>query len=180
MEKFNRTLRGYDPEEVNTFLDKVINQVEDMLTQMKEKDDLLQKKDLQLQEKDMQIQKQEELIMQKNAEIERLNSSVEQNSASKDKLDQYVRMEDTLNRAILMAQKTSDQIKVTATRESELILDNAKKNATRIVNEALIRAEKTETEANNLRRNINIFKRRLRDIIEQQLESVEEIEKINF
>ena len=166
MEKFNRTLRGYDPEEVNTFLDKVINQVEDMLAQMKEKDDLIQQK--------------EELLQQKQEEIEQLKQAIEQNHASKDKLDQYVRMEDTLNRAILMAQKTSDQIKVTATRESEMILDNAKKNATRIINEALLRAEKTETEANNLRRNINIFKRRLRDIIEQQLESVEEIDKIEF
>ena len=25
MERFNRTLRGYDPEEVNVFLDKVID-----------------------------------------------------------------------------------------------------------------------------------------------------------
>lgn len=159
MEKFNRTLRGYDPEEVNAFLDKVIGQVENILAEMKEKD---------------------ELLRQKEEEIEKLKAIVKENTVSKDKLDQYVRMEDTLNRAILMAQKTSDQIKVTATKESEMILDNAKKNATRIVNEALLRAEKTETEANNLRRNINIFKRRLRDIIEHQLESVEEIDQIEF
>ena len=38
MEKFNRTLRGYDPEEVNAFLDKIINQVEAMVNEMKEKD----------------------------------------------------------------------------------------------------------------------------------------------
>ena len=30
MERFNRTLRGYDPEEVNVFLDKVIGKVETM------------------------------------------------------------------------------------------------------------------------------------------------------
>ena len=38
MEKFNRTLRGYDPEEVNNFLDKVINQVEQMVDEIKDKD----------------------------------------------------------------------------------------------------------------------------------------------
>ena len=38
MEKFNRTLRGYDPDEVNSFLDKVIGQVEGMVSQIKEKD----------------------------------------------------------------------------------------------------------------------------------------------
>ena len=30
MDKFNRTLRGYDPDEVNQFLDQVIKQVEKM------------------------------------------------------------------------------------------------------------------------------------------------------
>ena len=30
MDKFTRTLRGYDPDEVNAFLDKVIVQVEKM------------------------------------------------------------------------------------------------------------------------------------------------------
>ena len=38
MEKFNRALRGYDPEEVNAFLDQVITQVEKMIADGKEKD----------------------------------------------------------------------------------------------------------------------------------------------
>ena len=46
MEKFNRTLRGYDPEEVNAFLDKIITQVESMISEMNQKD----KKDITRQE----------------------------------------------------------------------------------------------------------------------------------
>ena len=38
MDKFNRTLHGYDPDEVNAFLDQVINHVEKMVNEMKEKD----------------------------------------------------------------------------------------------------------------------------------------------
>ena len=152
MEKFNRTRRGYDPDEVNAFLDKVIKQVEEMVAQIHEKD----------------------------KKISELESKLTENGATKEKLDQYVRMEDTLNRAILMAQKTSDQIKVTASRESELLLDNAKKNASRIVNDALLRAEKIEDEAQQLKRNVNIFKRRLREIIENQLAMVDDIEKIDL
>ena len=38
MEKFNRTLRGYDPIEVNQFLDQVIRQVERMVNDIKVKD----------------------------------------------------------------------------------------------------------------------------------------------
>lgn len=152
MEKFNRTLRGYDPEEVNTFVDQVIGQVEKMVSDIKAKD----------------------------AKINELKSLEQENVRLKEKLAQYERMEGTLNKAILMAQKTSDQIKSNAHKESEIILEDAKRNASRIVNEALLRAEKTEMEANMLKRNINIFKRRLRSIIEQQLEMVNDIEKVDF
>ena len=89
-------------------------------------------------------------------------------------------MEDTLNRAILMAQKTSDQLKLAAHRESEIMMEDAKKNASRIVNEALMRAERIENDAITLKRNVNIFKRRLKDIIESQLEVIDEIDKVEL
>lgn len=152
MEKFNRTLRGYDPVEVNAFLDQVIGQVEKMVSEGKVKD----------------------------AKIRELKNLELENRNLREKLAQYERMENTLNKAILMAQKTSEQIKLNAIRESETILEDAKRNASRIVNESLLRAEKTEMEANMLKRNINIFKRRLRSIIEQQLEMVNDIEKVDF
>ena len=152
MEKFNRTLRGYDPVEVNAFVDQVIGQVEKMVSEGKAKD----------------------------AKISELKSLELENRSLKEKLAQYERMENTLNKAILMAQKTSEQIKLNAIKESETILEDAKRNASRIVNESLLRAEKTEMEANMLKRNINIFKRRLKVIIEQQLEMVNDIEKVDF
>ncbi len=152
MEKFNRALRGYDPEEVNAFLDQVITQVEKMIAEGKEKD----KKIYELQH-----------LEQENIHL-------------KEKLEQYERMESTLNKAIIMAQKTSEQIKVSAIKESETLIDDAKTNASRIVNEALLRAEKTEMEANMLRRNINVFKRRLKDIIQSQMDAINDIEKVDF
>ena len=152
MEKFNRALRGYDPEEVNAFLDQVITQVEKMIAEGKEKD----KKIYELQH-----------LEQENIHL-------------KEKLEQYERMESTLNKAIIMAQKTSEQIKVSAIKESETLIDDAKTNASRIVNEALLRAEKTEMEANMLRRNINVFKRRLKDIIQSQMDAINDIEQVDF
>jgi len=79
-----------------------------------------------------------------------------------------------------MAQRTSDQIKMSARDERDAIIDDAKKNASRIVNEALLKAEKTEQEANLLRRNINVFKRRVKDIVEQQLDVVNELDKVDL
>ena len=89
-------------------------------------------------------------------------------------------MENTLNKTIIMAQKTSDQIKSNAYRESEIIIDNAKKNASRIVNEALLEAEKAEVEASRIRRNIVVYKRKLKDLLQAQLSMIEDIEKVNF
>lgn len=152
MEKFNRTIRGYDPEEVNQFLDKVITQVERIINESKEKDEKL-------------------------AHYEQLK---QENERLQEKIKQYERMEATLNKAIVMAQKTSDQIKLSAHEESEILLEDAKKNANRIVSEALMRAEKTEHEANLLRRNMNIFKRRVKDIVEAQLEVIKEFDEIEL
>ena len=61
-----------------------------------------------------------------------------------------------------------------------MLIEDAKKNASRIVNEALMRAEKTEYETLMLQKNVSIFKKRLRSIIESQLEIVEDIEKIEL
>lgn len=152
MEKFNRTLHGYDPIEVNNFLDSVIGQVEKIIASNKQKD----------------------------IRISELEKQITDFDTVKAKLEQYERMEQTLNKAILMAQKTSEQMKLTASREGDLIIENAKRNANRIVNDALIKADETEREAAMLRRNINVFKRKLRDSLEQQLEMVNDIEKIDF
>lgn len=155
----NREYRNYSPEEVERFLDKVISQVEIMIKDNKEKSIQLQKKDLQ---------------------IEQLKKALDNTAHLRDKLAQYERMEETLNNAILMAQKTSDQIKSTAHKESEIIIEDAKRNASRIVNESLLKAEKAEDEAAMLKRNINIYKKRLRSIIENQLAMIDEIETVEF
>lgn len=159
MEKFNRTLRGYDPDEVNEFLDEIIKKVEKLVSDIEEKNE--------------EINKKEETIKQ-------LEEKVEETSTMREKLEQYERMESTLNNAIFMAQKTSDQLKNAAHRESEIILDDAKKNASRIVNEALLRAEKIEDNASTMKRNVTILKRRLKNIIESQLEIIDDIDDLDL
>ena len=152
MEKFKKTLHGYDTNQVNNYLDNVIKKVETLVGDLKTKD-------------------------AKIVELSRLES---ENKALRAKLGQYERMEETFNKAIIMAQKTSEQIKVSARNESQIILEDAENKANRIINEALLKAEKAEQEANMLRRNINIFKRRVKDIISAQLEVVEEMDEIDL
>ena len=152
MEKFSRVLRGYDPEEVNDFLDKVIAKVEAMVKELEQKD--------------------KQIIDLKKLEQENLNLT--------SKIAQFERMEENLKRAILMAEKTSEQIKLTAYQERDIIVSDAKKNANRIVNEALLKAETIEKESDMLRRNMIVFKRRLKDALSTQVELIEDIEKIEI
>ena len=152
MEKFSIVKRGYDPEEVNKFLDNVIAKVDAMVKEDKEKSC-------------------------KIAELSRLEK---ENEALRDKIARYEKMEGTLQKAIVMAEKTSEQIKYNAHHESEAILEDAKGKANRIINEALLKAEKAENEANMLKRNINIFKRRIKDIINAQIEVVDEMDEVEL
>ena len=149
MDKFTQVRKGYDPEEVNAYFDKVINQVELLVKELK----------------------------QKNERIKQLEQYEQENKVLKDKLDQYIRNENNLNNTIILAQRTSDQIKVSAQQEKDILLDDARKSASRIVNEALMRAEKIEYDTKRLQKNVDLFKKRLRDIIETQLSLVDEIDK---
>ncbi len=159
MDMDSKTFKNYSKEEVNNFLNQIIKQVERMIEDNKFKN--------------------RELIL-KDKKIEELEKTIAIMRSKEEKLAQYERMEGTLNRALLLAQKASDQIKSSAHKESEIIIEDAKRNASRIVNESLLKAEKTEMEADMLRRNINIFKRKLKGLIESQLEMVDDIEKVDF
>ena len=121
MEKFSTSLRGYNKEEVNKFVDDCIVKVDNMLNQLKQKD----------------------------LEIEAL----------KHDLVQYKNMEATFNKAILVAEDASNQIKRMARDESSRLIDDAKKNASRIV---------------------NTYKRRLKTILENQLDLVDDIDHIDL
>ncbi len=95
----------------------------------------------------------------------------------KQKLINYQNMEHTLNHALMVAEDASSQIKKMAREESKGIIDDAKRNASRIVNEALMRATKLEEEAESLQRRIINFKRKIRQSIELELENIDGIEE---
>ena len=112
--------------------------------------------------------------------IKELESKLAETEKLQEKLSQYQRMEQTLTKAIYMTQKTTDQMRAMAYQERDTILEEAKNNANRIVNESLVKAEKAEEEANTLKRNLGIYKKRIRSIIEAQLEVIDELDKVDF
>ena len=60
------------------------------------------------------------------------------------------------------------------------LIEEARKNASRIVNDALLRAEKIEIKADTLERNMRIFKKKLKLVVEQQLTVIDEIEDLDL
>lgn len=85
-----------------------------------------------------------------------------------------------LSEAILVAQQTSDRIKTLAREEANMIVEQAKNNANSIVHEALLNAEKTEHEAMLLKKNITVYKNRVKNIIKSQLEIAEDLDKYDL
>lgn len=149
MEKFSKTLHGYNPEEVNQFIDNIIIQTERVINLSKKQDNKIK-------------------------ELEFVISDL------KDKLSRYEGMDETLRQAIMMAQKTSEQMRLNTIKESEFILEEAKRNADRIVNDALIKADKIEREAEMLRKNALLFKRKLKDQLKLQMDMIDDIEKFDY
>ncbi len=100
-------------------------------------------------------------------------------SVLKAKLNHYKEIETTLNKAVLVAEDSSKQIKQIAKDEAKSIINEAKRNASHIINDALIEAEKTEIEADKLRRSLKIYKSRIKQVVEEQLTIVDDVDYID-
>lgn len=112
--------------------------------------------------------------------IKRVKTQQQEIENLKQDIARYKKIEETLKNSLYKAEETSASIKKQALEERNMIIEDAKKNASRIVNDALLRAEKVEIKADTLERNVRIFKKKLRLIVEQQLEVVEEIEELKI
>lgn len=61
-------------------------------------------------------------------------------------------------------------------KEADLIIKEAKDNASRIVNDALIKAEKIENQKELLNKSIKMYKKKIRSTLMEQLDILEDIE----
>lgn len=126
-------------------------------------DDVIKRVESILKEEE-QIKKE---IRNRDLKIKELESSVEH----------YKALEQQLNTSIITAQENGEYLKRLAKSERDAIINDARKNANRIISDALIRAEKTEYEAQLLKKNIALFKNRVRTMLNQQLDIIEDLDK---
>ena len=149
MKRFNIVNTGYDIDEVNQFIDVVISRLE------------------KLNEENSKYLKVINELKKQTTSKESLNSL-----SSKDKIDN-----DKLAKALLAAEDTSLRMKELARREAEVIIEDAKRNANSIIHESLIEASKNEQEAAVLKKNIEVYKKRLKTIINNQLDMLDDLDK---
>jgi len=134
--EFKRSLRGYDLDDVDQFLDMII-------------------KDL-------------ETLYKENASLrEECDKSIK-------KVDQYSEMEGSLNRALLLAEKTAENVKTEALQEKDKIIFEAREKASQILEKAKEDAKAFNSINLDLIEKSEKFKNNLIDLFERQIALIKE------
>ncbi len=90
-----------------------------------------------------------------------------------EKLNHFNNIESTLNKSILVAQETAEDVKNNANKEAKLIIKEAEKNADRIINEALSKSRRLAIEVEELKKQAKVFRTRMKMIVQAQLDMIE-------
>ena len=145
MNKFNCTLRGYDKNEVNAFIDDIIARVETMVKE--------------IEEKDKKILAYQKLVKKNKLIIKKLSLEVEQLQEREEFTREFIQS-DSNEDDLLEAMRRSKLIIDEAKEQSKRIISEANENADIIINECLMSARKSEMELNNLKNDIEKLKQK--------------------
>ena len=121
-----------------------------------------------------------EIIKQTEGIIEKCRIQTDEIEKLKNELEMYKDREKSINEIIAKTELECDNIRKSAREERDNIIDDAKQNASLIVNDALLRAKKIEDSTKLLESNMKIFKNKLRLLVEQQKDIVDEIEVLEL
>jgi cell division initiation protein len=99
--------------------------------------------------------------------VERVNS----------KLEHYEHMENTLHNTLLIAQETAEEVKLNAKKETELVLKEAEIRAQRLMDETSGKVRKMNTEYEELKKQTQIYRTRMRTLLQAQLEMLQNAEE---
>lgn len=87
---------------------------------------------------------------------------------------QYKQVEEHMQRALVAAQQSAEEVRGNAQREAELVVREAQQRAERMQDEARQSVREVDREMNSRRREIEIWKARMRSLLESQLQMLED------
>ena len=116
-------------------------------------------------------------LKQTNEEMKKLRDD---NSKLESQLEQYKNIEGTLRRTLVLAEESNQTIRKSANDESQAIVEDAKKNASRIINDALVKDQKIQDDADAIKRDTIVYRNRVMNIIKEQKELLDKYDDIEY
>lgn len=113
-----------------------------------------------------QIIKDYEIVLRENKDLEKEVAELNE------RIEHFANIEDSLNKSLVVAQETAEELKQNAQKEAKLIIKEAEKNADRIINDALAESRKISIAAEEVRKQTKVFRTRLKMLIEAQLDMI--------
>jgi cell division initiation protein len=115
-----------------------------------------------------QVIKDYEALIRENKELQNRVAELEE------KLGHFSNIEETLSKAIIVAQDAADELKNNSKKEAQLIIKEAEKNADRIINDALAKSRTIALEMEELKKQATIYRTRFRALLEAQIEMLKD------
>jgi cell division initiation protein len=137
-QEFKKVLRGYDPVEVDSFLDMMSNEFAELLKQCKDMREQLVEYEAQLRD--------------------------------------YRQMEKTLQQTLMQAQEASGRSIENSRKEAQLIVQEAELKANQILDRARLDLSRTKDEIGNLRSKKESIMSRLKVLLNSEIELIKALE----
>ncbi|MBS5938924.1 DivIVA domain-containing protein [Clostridium sartagoforme] len=137
--EFKKGFRGYDSEEVDEFINEIIDNYEELYKE---------------------------------------NSRLKENlSRVNEKLEHYVKIENTIQNTLLLAQNAAEQARETSQKEAEMILSKANESAQKVLDKAHNDVILINDEYEKVKQEFIKFRAKFRNFMNAQTETFDELEK---
>jgi cell division initiation protein len=92
------------------------------------------------------------------------------------RLDQYRQLEESLQKALVVAQKTAEEMAETARREADVVVRQARMEAEQILEEARAKVRQVEREWADRQNEMRVWSAKVRSLLESQLRLLAELQ----
>lgn len=92
-----------------------------------------------------------------------------------DKLSQYEKMEATMNSTLMLAQQTAENVKVSARKEADLILQEASNKKKQMMDETTLSLQASQQELDKIKSQTRSFRAKCRAILTSQLRLLDDM-----
>lgn len=93
------------------------------------------------------------------------------------KVGQYRAMEETLNNTLIVAQQAADEVRASAHKEADLIVERAKFDAAKMGDDALQKTRGAQLEYEGVRKQVQVFKIRMKALVKAYMDMLEGTEE---